>query len=342
MLRNNIYYRLKPFIPRSIRIAVRRSFAVRTRRRCLDQWPIMPGSERPPADWPGWPEGRKFAFVLTHDVETQAGVDRVRQLAELEMDLGFRSSFYFVPEGRYVVPAGLRNWLVERGFEVGVHDLNHDGRLFSSEIGFQRKAHSINQYVKEWGASGFRSGFMLHRLEWMHHLDVAYDASTFDTDPFEPQPDGVGTIFPFCVDGTECGRGYVEIPYTLPQDSTLFLLLREADASIWKQKLNWIVEHRGMALLNVHPDYVAFPNDSNRSLTYSSALYADFLHWVKETHADDYWHALPADVAKFVRSIQVHQSPVATDSASPMELPPPSAKHRAQPGRFSQPLLIHV
>ena len=30
-------------------------------------------------------------------------------------------------------------------------------------------------------------------------LNIAYDASTFDTDPFEPQPDGVNTIFPFWV-----------------------------------------------------------------------------------------------------------------------------------------------
>ena len=48
----------------------------------------------------------------------------------------------------------------------------------------------INGYAREWGASGFRSGFMLRNLDWLHDLDVQYDASTFDTDPFEPQPDG--------------------------------------------------------------------------------------------------------------------------------------------------------
>jgi hypothetical protein len=35
--------------------------------RVRDIWPIMPGSEKPPEDWPGWPDGKKFAFVLTHD-----------------------------------------------------------------------------------------------------------------------------------------------------------------------------------------------------------------------------------------------------------------------------------
>ena len=37
---------------------------------------------------------------------------------------------------------------------------------------------------------------MHHNLEWIKDLDIEYDASTFDTDPFEPQADGVGTIFP--------------------------------------------------------------------------------------------------------------------------------------------------
>jgi hypothetical protein len=38
---------------------------------------------------------------------------------------------------------------------------------------------------------------MLRNLDWLHDLDVQYDASTFDTDPFEPQPDGRHTMFPF-------------------------------------------------------------------------------------------------------------------------------------------------
>jgi len=71
----------------------------------------MPGSERPPEDWPGWPEGKKFAFVLTHDVESKAGLGKCRPLMQLETELGFRSSFNFVPEGEYSVPADLREEL---------------------------------------------------------------------------------------------------------------------------------------------------------------------------------------------------------------------------------------
>ena len=118
---------------------------------------------------------------------------------ELEMELGFRSSFNFIPEGNYRVPPALRDDLTRNGFEVGVHDLRHDGRLFRSVAEFQSRAMRINQYLRDWNAVGFRSGFMLHNLDWLHDLEIEYDMSTFDTDPFEPQPDGRNTIFPFWV-----------------------------------------------------------------------------------------------------------------------------------------------
>ena len=51
--------------------------------------------------------------------------------------------------------------------------------------------------------------------------------------------------------------GYVELPYTLPQDSTLFLLLCEKTTDIWRRKLDWIAAHGGMALIDTHPDYMA-------------------------------------------------------------------------------------
>ena len=38
----------------------------------------------PPEGWSGWPDGKKFALVLTHDVETTKGLDKCYQLAEIE------------------------------------------------------------------------------------------------------------------------------------------------------------------------------------------------------------------------------------------------------------------
>jgi hypothetical protein len=295
-----LYYLIKPSLPTVIRLSARRWWARRKRAARASRWPILECAGVAPKDWSGWPEDCKFAFVLTHDVESQRGLDRVRQLAELEMSLGFRSSFNFIPEGTYQVPSELRDWLVENDFEVGVHDHRHDGKLYNSRESFRAGATRINRYLKEWDAVGFRSGFMFHNLEWIKELNVAYDASTFDTDPFEPQPDGVKTIFPFWV-GSREGEGYVELPYTLVQDSTLFVILQETSNDIWKQKLKWIESRGGMALLNVHPDYIAFGNARPTQDEFPVHHYAEFLSWVKETRSDNYWHALPRGVADFCR-----------------------------------------
>ncbi|MDB6093019.1 MAG: hypothetical protein JWM32_581 [Verrucomicrobia bacterium] len=331
--RHFYYYLLKPYLPRPMRTALRRVMARWKRRKYQHVWPIDESAAKTPAGWPGWPMGKKFAVVLTHDVEGPEGLARCRHLAELEMSLGFRSSFNFIPEGSYTVTAELRNWLTENGFEVGVHDLKHDGKLYVNQAQFRRHALRINDYLNEWNAVGFRSGFMHHHQAWLHDLNVLYDASSFDTDPFEPQPDGTGTIFPFWVPTLdENGRenqgtrfivdtwksskpnptstpspfasdrdGYVELPYTLPQDSTLYMLLEEKDDSIWQRKLDWVVSHGGMALVNVHPDYLHLRSRGEGEVPSAEENYANWLRYLRKTYADSFWHALPREVATFVR-----------------------------------------
>lgn len=293
-----LYYGIKPHLPLRLRLIARRHLARRIRARSADRWPILERAGVAPQGWAGWPEGRAFAFVLTHDVESQRGQERVKQLAEVEMSLGFRSSFNFIPEGPYRVSSELRAWLIGSGFEVGVHDHRHDGKLFSSLANFSQGASRINHYIDEWNAVGFRSGFMFHNLEWIKKLNIRYDSSTFDTDPFEPQPHGVESIFPFWVADSD-GSGYVELPSTLVQDSTLFVMLQEKTNDIWKRKLEWIRDHGGMALLNVHPDYVNFSAVESSRDQFQINHYAEFLSWVMHTHAGRYWHALPKDVAHF-------------------------------------------
>lgn len=326
MFRNRVYYRIKPAIPRALRLSIRRWFALRKRNRVQDFWPIAPGSEQPPANWPGWPGGKKFALVLTHDVESQWGVDRSRQLMRVEKGLGFQSSFNFIPKGSYEVPEQLRKELVRNGFEVGVHDLRHDGKLYRTRGEFSKNAALINQYLRDWDAVGFRSGFMLHNLNWLHDLNIEYDASTFDTDPFEPQPDHRNTIFPFWIPAPEGSKnprgGYVELPYTLPQDSTMFLLLRDKTPELWMRKLDWVAEHGGMVLLNTHPDYMDFQNKHSLG-EYPASLYQQFLEYVRAKYDGQFWHTSPREVAGFVRAQVPNLKPVtkiaevSDDSAKP-------------------------
>ena len=289
---------MRPTIPRQFRMVVRRFLANRKIRSFSTSWPINQLAGAVPEGWTGWPGNKKFAIVLTHDIEGQKGLNRCRELAEMEMSLGFRSSFNFVPEGEYATPGSLRDFLTAHGFEVGVHDLHHDGKLYSSRKNFERHAQTINQYLREWGAVGFRSAFMLHNFDWLGDLNILYDSSGFDTDPFEPQPEGVNTIFPFWVN-RKGGSGYVELPYTLPQDSTLFLLLRQSGIDTWIEKLDWIAQHGGLALVNVHPDYLSF-GGVERSSEYKAQLYQRFLEYVSKRYHQEAWLALPKDVAAFI------------------------------------------
>ena len=128
----SLYYAIKPLIPRRLQIWMRR-IAVRCRLHFhRHHWPINEQCGAPPPAWEGWPEGKRFALVLTHDVETSIGQFRCERLAELEIARGFRSAFNFVPE-RYHVSSHLQEHLEEQGFEIGVHGLLHDGKLFPRE-----------------------------------------------------------------------------------------------------------------------------------------------------------------------------------------------------------------
>src|SRR5207247_8237245 len=89
-------------------------------------------------------------------------------------------------------------------------------------------------------------------------------------------------------------------PYTLPQDSTLFLLLRHETSEVWIRKLDWIAGHGGMALLDTHPDYMAFQDAPDASVEYPVERYREFLHYVREKYSETCWHALPREVTSYV------------------------------------------
>jgi peptidoglycan/xylan/chitin deacetylase (PgdA/CDA1 family) len=297
-----LFYTLKPIIPRPLQLFVRRRVIQHQRPRCTHVWPIDPAAVQPPPDWRGWPDHKQFALVLSHDVDTQFGHDKCRRLMDLEEELGFRSTFNLVAE-KYRISSALLDEIKARGFGLGVHGLKHDGKLFLSRKIFQKRAQRINRYLAEWGTKGFSSPSMHRNLEWMHALNIDYATSTFDTDPFEPQPCGVRTIFPFLVNSGPRNHRYVELPYTLPQDFTLFILMRENTNAIWKTKLNWIARHHGMVLLNTHPDYMNFNGRKHAAEEYSAQLYKSFLAWIGQNHTDQHWHALPAEVALYITSL---------------------------------------
>jgi peptidoglycan/xylan/chitin deacetylase (PgdA/CDA1 family) len=292
------YYLIRPFIPRRIQIGLRRRIAVRKRRLHRDIWPIDPKAGGAPENWTGWPDQKKFALILGHDVDTAKGHGRCERLMDMERRAGFRSSFNFVAEG-YRVSSDLRRSLTDAGFEVGLHGLRHDGSLFLIRKTFDEMAPRVNSYLKDWGASGFYSPAMYRNVDWISEFDIEYSCSTFDTDPFEPQPNDVGTVFPLWIEPSSNARGYIEIPYTLPQDHLLFSILRERTIKIWSEKLDWIAKNGGMVRLNTHPDYMNFGGSPLGLEEYPASFYREFLEEIKLRYEGQYWHVLPRDLAQF-------------------------------------------
>jgi hypothetical protein len=293
-----LYCHLKPVIPRWLQIKLRQKLISKKRLLYADVWPIDEKVKYSPHGWSGWPEGKQFALVITHDVETAKGLEKCIELTALDRNYNFRASINFVAK-EYNVSEKLLEYLNNNGFEVGVHGLNHDGNLFRSRRVFDKQATEINYYLKKWEAVGFRCPSMYHNLEWISDLNIEYDSSTFDTDPFEPQPDGVGTIFPFWVEYDSGRRGYVELPYTLAQDHSLFIIMREKGIGIWKKKLDWVAEAGGMALLITHPDYMNFGGRKMKAEEYPVQFYTEFLEYIKYQYGGKYWNVLPKDMARF-------------------------------------------
>ena len=232
-----------------------------------------------------WPEDADYALVLTHDVETQLGFSLIPQLAEMEESLGFRSSWSLVPY-KYKIDNGLVDGLKQNGHEIAIHGYNHDGRCFQSKEIFDSRVPMINRAIERYGAVGFRAPMVHRNLQWMQQLNIEYDASCFDIDPYQAMPGGVGSIWPFVV-----GK-FVELPYTMPQDHTLFVSLGETSDRIWRDKLQFIQRHHGMALMLTHPDYLDSPS--------RLAVYRDFLLWLRDHSA--HWHVLPRQMSRWFRN----------------------------------------
>lgn len=298
--KRKLYYYIKPLIPRAIQLVLRKKYISIQSKVKFPAWPIEPVIVDKVYNYlraviaynridrifriAPWPKKKKFAFVITHDVEWDNGLRHAPEIAKIEREYGFVSSWNIVPQ-RYPIDWKIINHLREHGAEIGVHGLYHDGKLFQSKSIFLERAQKINNFAAEWGAVGFRSESTLRNTEWMPELKVEYDTSFPDTDPYEPQPGGCCSIWPYFI------NNLVELPLTLPQDHTLFEIMNMSDISVWKQKVDWIEEHGGIALINVHPDYM--------SSLERIRIYETFLKYMQ--CKEGMWHVLPREVARWWR-----------------------------------------
>jgi peptidoglycan/xylan/chitin deacetylase (PgdA/CDA1 family) len=294
------YYAVKPFLPAKVRHYLHWLLVRSNRRPDFPSWPYESTLLRLRGDWLEeslarlhckdawhigfWPHAHECCIVLTHDVESRTGLERMKAMADIEEKHGFRSAWN-LPLAQYRIDWSTIDELRKRGFEIGAHGLRHDGRLFRSRADFQLLAPKLEKLAYKHQLRGFRSPSTLRRIEWLRELNFDFDSSLADSDPYEPQPGGCCSLFPFFL-GT-----MVELPYTIPQDHTFLHLLRRDALPIWKAKARWVAAQGGMILTVTHPDYYGCEP--------YLARYEELLKQLCDLEGG--WRALPSQVAAWWR-----------------------------------------
>jgi hypothetical protein len=238
-----------------------------------------------------WPEGANACAMMTHDVEGQVGIDFCDQLMDIDDAYGIKSAFQLIPEGREDVWRRAAAKLRARGFEVNLHDLNHDGRLFADKAAFARHAKRINDYSREFGSQGFRSGAMYREQSWFGAFEFAYDMSVPNAAHLEPQRGGCCTVMPYFV------GDILELPLTMTQDYSLFHILEDYSTTLWEEQARVISENHGLISVIAHPDYLIGERERE--------VYTALLRYLQDLRArSGLWIALPGEINRWWRNRQ--------------------------------------
>lgn len=299
------YYVLRPLLPVKVRKFLQRFALKDWTSIAFPAWPVdrtvdrlfesllalsMKAGEvdRLPFIW-FWPEGYSSCAIMTHDVETRTGLDFCPAMMDIEDSFQIKASFQLIPEKRYRIPEAQLNEIRARGFEVNVHDLNHDGHLFDDHDEFVKRAARINRYGREFGARGFRSAVLYRNLDWYSSLNFSYDMSVPNVAHLDPQRGGCCTVTPYFI-----GK-ILEIPLTGTQDYSLFHILNDYSIDLWTRQIRLIQEANGAVSFNIHPDYV-IPERARK--TYLALLE----HLARLRAENRTWFALPGEVDRWWRA----------------------------------------
>jgi hypothetical protein len=301
----NAYYFLRPLMHVTIRRYFQRAHLNGWRSLLFPHWPVdttvedlceqllllsmkAKGVDRAPFVW-FWPDGAQSCVAMTHDLETEKGKTFCSELMDIDDSFGFKASIQVVPDERYKVNAAFIQSIRDRGFEVNIQDLNHDGHLFRSREEFLRRAQRINEYGREYEAKGFRAAVLYRNLDWYDALEFSFDMSVPNVAHVDPQRGGCCTVMPYFV------GGLLEIPVTTTQDYALFHLLNEYSLDLWKAQTELIMKKHGLVSLIVHPDYVIEKS--------AQGIYRDLLSFLRQLGVGKrVWFAVPGEIDDWWRS----------------------------------------
>ena len=298
------YYFLRPALPVAVRRHLQSLYLKDWKKISFPSWPVdcsvdnlmerllllslrAGGTDRIPFIW-FWPGAHSSCAIMTHDVETRAGYDFCPTLMDVDDSFGIKSSFQIIPEERYQARPEFLDEIRKRGFEICVHDLNHDGHLYGNRKQFLERAAKINAYGKEFSAEGFRAAVLYRKQVWYDALDFSYDMSVPNAAHLDPQRGGCCTVMPYFL------NEILEIPVTMVQDYSLFNILHDYSISLWKQQSKIIMEKHGCMSFIVHPDYLRHP----RQLS----VYKELLTYLNQLRQDnDVWITTPGEVNRWWR-----------------------------------------
>jgi len=239
-----------------------------------------------------WPYGKQYCICLTHDIDTEIGIEEAEGIVKLEAARGLKSCWYVV--GRLIArhPDALET-LVRMDQEVGLHGHMHSFRLpHRSENTIRRILSGYKEIIREYGILGFRSPHYNRspRLFQLLPEFFRYDSSIPDSDPFSLGRDSGGCcrIFPFM-------RGRIrELPITLPFDIPLHMGVSPSDLlRFWMEKILWIREAGGLILVNTHPEPAYLVDGEVRR------AYEELLDMLQD--GSDAWVALPREIVEHIR-----------------------------------------
>jgi hypothetical protein len=225
---------------------------------------------------------------MTHDVETELGRDFCPTLMDCNDSFGIKASFEIVPEERYSVSRDFLDSIRKRGFEIVVHDLNHDGYLFRDRKEFLERAAKINSYAREYGAEGFRAAILFRKQSWFDALEFSYDMSIPNVAHLDPQRGGCCTVMPYFL------GNLLELPVTTTQDYTLFNILNDHSIDLWKRQTEIITRKHGLISFIVHPDYICGPG--------KRSIYEELLSYLTRLKEErNVWLTTPGEVNRWWR-----------------------------------------
>lgn len=300
-----LYYLLRPLLSVRLRRSLQARWLRGWQERSFPRWPVDTSVDslfarlmrlklqtsqhrEIPFVW-FWPDGHQACAVMTHDVETEAGLNFTEELMNINDRHGIKSSFQLIPAARYAVTDAAVKKIRNRGFDVNVHDLKHDGHLFDNADGFCRAAEQINRHAVRFGSRGFRSGALYRNQEWYGALRFRYDMSVPNCAHLDPQRGGCCTVMPYFV------GDILEIPVTATQDYSLFHVLKTYDHKLWREQIARIAAVHGVISFIVHPDYLDHPAaiEAYESLLgYLGELRANEGLWIaRPDEVDDWWRA---------------------------------------------------